>query len=166
MPRRLIKKRAAEDVDKAAANIAAFVGSPSKRKSSRPSAGSRRKQYIEEVRERMKRKNWEGMTAGKLVALYWLCHERVYGVTPVEIDKASTWTSAMKQAGSMVQKHFDGDVDRAITFMRWCWTRELEREKWRRDNGKEGRRLSWQNQFIHHHLITDWRAAAMRRQGG
>ncbi|MGB1142426.1 MAG: hypothetical protein ACPG1A_16115, partial [Halioglobus sp.] len=75
MPRRLIR-RAAEAVeameaeDDAKARIDAFLGPAPKPR--RTSAGSRRKAHIEEVRGRMARKDWEGMTAGKLVALYWL----------------------------------------------------------------------------------------------
>lgn len=167
MPRYLKSRagdRARAEAESASARITAFVGAP-KRKS-RPSAGQRRKEHIAEVQDRMQRKDWDGLTPGKLVALYWLCHERVYATAPVEIDKAATWTIVMKHAGTMVQKHFDGDIDRAITFMRWVWTREQEREQWRRANGKGGRRITWQNQFVHDHLISDWRAAAMRRQHG
>lgn len=168
MPRH-IKSRAgdkarAEAAD-AGARIEAFVGPATKRKS-RPSAGARRQEHIVEVRDRIKRNDWDGLTPGKLVALYWVCHERVYDTTPVEIDKASTWTIVMKHAGTMVARHFDGEMDRAITFMRWVWTREREREQWRRSNGKQGRRITWQNQFVHDHLISDWRAAAARHHGG
>lgn len=139
----------------------AFVGPARPKKS----AGSSRKRHIAEVAERMESKSWDGLTAGKLVALYWLCHERVYGTVPIELDKASTWEMAMKGAGLMVKQHFDGDVQGAVTFMRWVWTREQEYEDWRRKNNKHGRRITWQNQFRHDHLISDWRAAAMRARG-
>lgn len=137
-----------------------FVG----KGSPKTSVGTRRSQHIAEVRERMKRKDWEGMTPGKLVALYWLCHEKVYGVVPVEIDTAAAWERAMKVAGAMVKRHFDSDMERAITFMRWVWTREAEREEWRRSNNRDGQRLNWRNQFAQDFLITDWRAAAMRHR--
>ncbi len=162
---RHLKSRASDTDDtKAKAAMDAFTGPPTTKRN-RASTGSRRKQYIEEVRDRMARKDWSGVTPGKLVALYWCCHEKVYGVVPVELDKASTWETAMKRAGLMVKQHFDNDMERAITFMRWTWTREAEREEWRRANTKQGRRITWQNQFIHDHLITDWRAEAMRRGG-
>ena len=152
MPRHLRKK------DDATKRIDAFLG-PTPRKRS---AGSLRAKHIEEVRERWKRKEWDGMTPGKLVALYWLCHEEVYGVVPVEIDKTGVWETAMKVAGSMVKRHFDNDIERAITFMRWVWTRERGRERWRRENKRDGQRINWKNQFSQDYLITDWRAAAMR----
>jgi len=160
---RRLKHRAGESPPtEAQVALDAFVGPPRSRKSAAP----RRKQHIEEMTERMKRKSWEGITPGKLVALYWLCHQRVYGVVPAELDKAPTWRSAMQGAGSMVKRHFDGDVQRAIIFMRWVWTQEQSREEWRRANNKSGgRRISWQNQFHHDYLISDWRAAAMRARG-
>ncbi len=152
MPRHIRKK------DDATSRINSFLGRTPKKRS----AGLLRKKHIEEVRDRMARKDWDGMTPGKLVALYWLCHEKVYGVVPVEIDKTAAWETAMKVAGSMVKRHFDDDMERAITFMRWVWTREQGREKWRRDNNRDGQRLTWRNQFSQDYLITDWRAAAMR----
>lgn len=126
------------------------------------SPGLLRTKHIAEVSDRMARKEWDGMTPGKLVALYWICHEKVYGVVPLELDRAVTWETAMKVAGSMVKRHFDDDMERAITFMRWVWTREQRQEQWRRDNKREGRRINWKNQFSQDYLITDWRAAAMR----
>ncbi len=156
MPRHL---RRVDEKSKATARMDAFLG-PTPRKRS---PGVLRKKHIVEVRERMKRKDWDGMTSGKLVALYWLCHEKVYGVVPVEIDKTTAWETVMKVAGGMVKRHFDDDMERAITFMRWVWTREQEREKWRRDNGRDGQRINWRNQFSQDFLITDWRAAAMRK---
>lgn len=157
MPRHVKSKagvKPAVDIDK-------FLGKAPRKRSS----GSLRKKHIEEVCDRMKRKHWDGMTPGKLVALYWLCHERVYDVPPMEIDKAATWEMVMKQAGSMVKRHFDDDMERAITFMRWVWTREQGREQWRRANSRDGQRLTWRNQFAQDYLITDWRAAAMRARG-
>lgn len=163
MARRL-KSRAGEPAGSAQAALDSFVG-PTRGAKKKKGVGSRRAKYIEEVADRMKRKDWEGMTAGRLVALYWLCHERVYGTVPVELDKATTWETAMMGAGRMVTDHFDGDVQRAVVFMRWVWTREAGYEDWRRKNSKFGRRITWQNQFRHDHLISDWRAAAMRQQG-
>lgn len=157
MPRH-IKSRIGEKTQPA--DIDKFLGkAPRKR-----SAGSLRKKHIEEVAERMRRKDWDGMTPGKLVALYWICHEMVYGHPPVEIDKVSAWEIAMKAAGSMVRRHFDGDIERAITFMRWVWTREQEREKWRRENKRDGQRLTWRNQFTQDFLISDWLTAGERRR--
>ncbi len=157
MPRHL--RKVSNGRAEAIARMDAFVGSTPRKRSS----GVLRKKHIEEVRGRMKTKDWDGMTSGKLVALYWLCHEKVYGVVPVELDRTTAWETAMKVAGSMMKRHFDEDIERAITFMRWVWTREADREKWRRDNQKDGQRINWRNQFAQDYLITDWRTAAMRK---
>ncbi len=156
MPRHI---RQVTEKSEATARIDSFLGKAPRKRSS----GALRKKHIEEVSDRMKRKDWSGMTPGKLVALYWLCHEKVYGMTPVEIDKTAPWETVMKVAGAMVKRHFDGDMERAITFMRWVWTREAEREKWRRANKRDGMRINWRTQFSQDYLITDWRAAAMRK---
>lgn len=158
MPRHLRKN----DRTDAAARLTAFLG-PEPKKYPKRIPRTLRVKHIEEVRDRMKRKEYVGMTPGKLVAMYWVCHEKVYGVVPVEIDNSAAWKTAMLRAGSMVKRHFDGDMERAITFMRWVWTREQKNEEWRRANNRDGRRISWQNQFSHDFLITDWRAAGMRR---
>lgn len=159
MPRHI---RHRDDRAKATASLEAFLGPTPKKHPTGRAVARIRKKHIAEVRDRWARKHWDGMTAGKLVALYWLCHEKVYGVVPVEIDRATTWEQVMKIAGSMVKRHFDDDVERAVVFMRWVWTREQGREKWRRDNKRDGYRLTWRNQFSQDYLITDWRAAAMR----
>ena len=153
MPRHLRSK-----ADSANARMDAMLGPAPKKRSS----CTLRTKHIAEVRERMLRKEWNGRTPGKMVAMYWLCHEKVYGVPPLELNKTTAWQTAMKMAGGMVKRHFDDDMERAITFMRWVWTSEAEREKRRRENKRDGQRLNWKNQFSQDYLITDWRAAAMR----
>ena len=140
-----------------------FIGSASKRKKRRY-PGSNRATHIAEVRERITRQNWKDMKVGRLVALYWICHEKIYGVVPAEIDKTAVWEQVMKAAGGMVKNEFDGDMQQAIEFMRWVWTDEARKENWRRANHKPAGRIKWQNQFLHGYLISDWRAAVMRRR--
>lgn len=152
--------------------LASFLGKPKKPRANNP--GSRRKQYIEEMERRIDSQKraatdkereavWADITAGQLVALYWVCHARLYGVVPSELDTASGWSQAMKAAGNMVKRQFDGDVQVAVRFMRWCWHREREREEWRRVNKVSGKRLIWQQQFLWPSLISDWRAEKIRR---
>ncbi len=139
-----------------------FVGKEPPKRS--PGASrSQRERHIEEVRERIRTKEWDGLTAGKLVALYWIVHKEVYECYPVELDKAVIWTRAMQAAGKMVNHHFDGDVQRALTFMRWVWHEEERIEEWRKRSGAHGS-ISWKNQFYHDYLITKWRQAAARRR--
>jgi hypothetical protein len=117
------------------------------------------------MRERVTARDWKGLTAGKLVALYWVFHEHVYGTIPAELDRATVWTMAMKCAGGMVRDHFDGDVEMAVRFMRWVWHREIGKEKWKREKNIQGtKRITWQNQFRHDYLVSDWRAEKSRHQ--
>lgn len=152
--------------------LASFLGKPKKPRANNP--GSRRKQYIEAMEKRVDSQKqahtdlerdavWADMTAGQLVALYWVCHHRLYGVVPGEIDTAAGWSRAMKAAGSMVKNQFEGNVQLAVRFMRWCWHREREREEWRRKNKVPGKRIIWQQQFLWPSLVSDWRAEKVRR---
>lgn len=144
--------------------LSAFVGPVKKGRKKSP--GSHRKAHIEQVTDMVKHRDYADMTPGRLVALYWLCHERVYGVAPTELNTAAAWNRAMKSAGKMVAEHFDGDVQRAVVFMRWVWNDERRKEEWRRANKRNGRRITWQGQFVRDYLITDWRASVMRARGG
>jgi len=147
-----------------------FIGSVEERKKASKRAkasspGARRKQYIAEVERRIAEQDWAGTKPGLLVALYWSCHVKVYGVVPAELDSASTWTTAMKAAGNLVNFQFNGNVQTAIAFMRWLWTREQGREQWRRKNQFSGSRITWVRQFCRYESVSDWRADKVRHQG-
>ena len=146
-----------------------FIGTAEQRqkasKRRKPSPGARRKEYIAEVERRIAEQDWSGTKSGLLVALYWSCHVKVYGVVPAELDSASTWTTAMKAAGNLVNFQFGGDVQMAIKFMRWLWTREQGREQWRRKSQISGGRITWVRQFCRFESVSDWRADKVRHQG-
>ncbi len=165
MPRRLVSTRVEVQQEKrrqvAAAQVASMVGP--KRKAPRGGGKAQREAHLKEIERRAKGKDWDGVTAGKLVALYYFCHVRVYQVPPIELQRNTTYTAAMKQAGSMVKRHFDGDVQKAVRFMRWVWDREQGKQEWLKTNDKEGRRLTWQNQFTHDFLVTDWLRAKAQK---
>lgn len=142
--------------------LANFIGDVHKKRPKKQ-PGARRQEYIADVEDRIKRQDWSNVTVAMLVALYWVCHIKIYGCEPAELDSANTFTNAMKCAGKMVKEQFDGDLQKAVNFMRWVWTRERDREDWRRRNNVAGgRRITWQQQFIYLGLVTDWRAAKAR----
>lgn len=160
------------------ANFIGDVDAYQRRKKQRSKAtpSSQRKSQIEAIDRRIELQKqaatdrereacWDGVTAGQLIALYWVCHVKLYGVEPAELSDATTWSNAMKCAGNLVKLQFEGDVQRAVHYMRWLWTREREREEWRRSNRVEGKRLTWQACFVYKNNITDWRAAKVRRLG-
>lgn len=143
--------------------LADFLGPEKKSKSkSANQAGSRRRAHIADVAQRVESKDWNDAGPRHLVALYWFCHTKVYGTEPKELDTAAAWTRAMMFAGKLVREEFEGDVQLAIRFMRWTWNREKEREAWRRQNRRSGGRITWQQQFVHRYLVSDWRTDKTR----
>jgi hypothetical protein len=115
-----------------------------------------------EAAERAQSGNWRGATGRHLVGLYAHLHEGVYGVAPAELD-AQGWAFASAAAARMTDRHFAGDLERSVLFMRWVWRREEDREKWRRANGREGGRIGWRFQFGAASLVDDYRVDQARR---
>lgn len=107
--------------------------------------------------------DWEGARPLVFVALYAILHEHVYGV--VEELKTQDRKLAAFAAGRMLKGEFGGDAEAMASFLRWAWKREAGREKWRRDNGRQGLRLTWRLLFGGGYLMTDYRLDQLRGQG-
>ena len=150
--------------ERAAADLAALVA-PKLAQARKPKDFKLAGRTIEKARTGMhamaESGDWGGATGAHLVALYEWIHEQVYGVAPGELD-GKTWAIARQAAGRMVEQQFGGDYGAAVVFMRWAWKREQRSEQWRRETGKEGRRIGWRLQF-HGALITDYKVDAARR---
>lgn len=97
-----------------------------------------------------------------LVALYEWLHLQVYGVRAAELEVASTWHAASFAASRLVEQQFRGDVEAAIEFVRWTWTRERERAKTRKE-GQQVFRVGWRLQFVTGYILTDFRMATVGR---
>lgn len=117
---------------------------------------------LREARAMMQTAVWAGANARHYAAAYELLHARVYGVAPAEMNPAgrmrATWLAA-----KMLRDHFDGDVMEMASFVRWAWAREVERERWRRENGREGARITVGFMFGGA-LVTDYRVAMARKR--
>jgi hypothetical protein len=109
--------------------------------------------------------DFENMKPTHLVALWVRCHEKVYGVTPAEMN-GETWLGAGSAAAKLVRAEFGGSMTAAVEFMRWTWRREQWREKKARHDG-ENRvgHIGWRLQFVMRHLLTDYRIDVARRRG-
>ncbi len=156
--------RQVTEKSEANARIDSFLGKTPPKVS--PGAKNRRARYIDDVRACQKRRDWEGMSPAKLVALYWIAHKTVYGFAPLEIDKPKPWERATMAAAAMVRRHFNGDINRAIQFMQWVWKREKYKvKKLKEQTGTDdvGRRITWANQFSHDYLISDWIGSGVRK---
>jgi hypothetical protein len=108
--------------------------------------------------------DWQRADALHLVLLYAELHRQVYGADALEVVAAKALALAAKAARNLVESYFEGDYGAAVSFMRWAWRRELEREEWRRANNREGGRLGWRLQFSPS-LVSDYRVSGQRRTG-
>lgn len=90
-------------------------------------------------------RDWSRARGEHLVALYCWCHEQVYGVEPALPVKA--WQEGARLAVEFAARHFQGDLERVVDFMRWTWKREKEREEWRRSHNRDGGRIGLRLQF-------------------
>ena len=146
---------------RAADDLARLVA-PKLERRSRPPRASR--DQVARAREQMDAfaaaGDWSQASGTHLVALYEWAHKAVYEVDPL-LD-AKTWALAAAAANRMVAEHFEGDYGKAVVFLHWVWRREGETEKWRRENGRDGRVIGWRLQFAHGALITDYKVAAKR----
>jgi hypothetical protein len=136
----------------AAQALSDFVGEKPKRRA--PSANKAR----EQVREMLADGNFDNAKTSHLVALYEWCHEQVYGVPPAELSQGETWKRAVFAASGMLKNQFNGDMKEVISFIQWTWRRERYREKMRREGRNDSvGRIGWRLQFVHRHLVTDYR---------
>lgn len=123
----------------------------------------KRENLLRDARDRMRRKGdlkWDGASPAHLVAVYYMCHERVYGVVPAELDQAKAWKLATVAASQLVRDEFGGSFASALVFVRWVWEREEQRRLSNRTT--EAWRISWQQMFRKRSMLTDWRVAMAR----
>lgn len=144
-----------EDERESAEGFTAFAGPASKRKKSGKITDSQFAKAVTEVNERKQSGDWKGLRSIHFVALYAIQHEIVYGVLPGDLD-ASKKVHACGAVVRLLNKEFRDDTTDMVIFMRWAWSREREREEWRRKKGTDGGRLTWQYQF-HGGLVTEYR---------
>jgi hypothetical protein len=134
------------------------AGQPKKRSYSVGIAKAR-----EELDDLIAHGEYEKMKPKHLVALWMRCHEKVYGVTPVEPAKSLVW--ATNAAKKLVNDEFGGSVVAAVEFMRWTWQREQWREtKAKHDGEVRVGNIGWRIQFVLRYLLTDYRIDRARRR--
>src|SRR3974390_61418 len=99
--------------------------------------------------------DWSSARGVHLVALFAWLHLGVYQVECGDLD-AGEWARASAIAQRFCAESFGGDFNACVEYVRWCWSREVGREKWRRENGRSGGRLSCGLVFSNR-LLTDYR---------
>ncbi len=128
----------------------------------KPGVAAQMKRAADEIADMHKRGSFHGAEPIHLVAIYLELHIRVYGVEAVDLGPSER-PGAIAAAASLVRTYFEGSGERAVEFVRWVWRREQDREKWRRENGRDGKRLSWRLQFSSA-LVADYRVALARKK--
>jgi hypothetical protein len=118
----------------------------------KPSGVRERKKTSAEVAEadakrRAQTGEWEDAKPSTLVGLYSVCHRMVYGVAPIEFEDNAEFASATRAASALLTSQFGGDAVEFAAFVRWAWTREKNRAKWARDNGRDINRMVWRFVF-------------------
>jgi hypothetical protein len=116
---------------------------------------------LAEVDQMLRSGVWDGASARHLVALYDVMHQRAYGVAAAELGPAERYNAGLL-AGNMLKREFGGDLVDMVNFMLWAWQREIEREAWRRENGRDGGRIGVRLMF-NNALLTDYRIHLARR---
>lgn len=126
-----------------------------------------RKTVVQETLDIAKAKEWDRLRPAHFVEMYVLGHKVVYGVEPAELTGTGKGqTNARKGAASaaerMLRQEFGGRQVDMVRFLDWVWKREKDKEKWRRENQREGARLTWQFLLAGRAVLTDYRAAQLR----
>lgn len=150
-----------EERCRAAAELEAWAAKPSRRMRS----GGTLSESIEDARRMMSEGCWDGAMPRHFVALWAICHERVYRVSAESDLKGMALKSATHAAGRMLREEFGGDASEMAAFIRWCWVREDGKDRWCREKGFERRaRIEWRKQF-NGALLADWRLDMVRKEG-
>ncbi len=126
-----------------------------------------RRTVAEQVAQIVKTKTWASLQPVHFVELYVLGHKAVYGVEPAELTGSGKGASnarkgAASAAGRMLRQEFGDRPTEMVRFFDWVWKREQGREQWRKENGREGGRLTWQVMIAGRAILTDYRAAKLR----
>lgn len=101
-------------------------------------------------------KRWNELNAPLFLALYAWLHIQVYGVDPSDELTGKSGLAALNAAKRMLDADFNGHPGDMLMFVRWVWYREVEREKWRAANNRQGGRISWRYQFSAQ-LLNDYK---------
>ncbi len=99
--------------------------------------------------------DWAGLNTKHFVALYAVLHERVYKVSPIELNERGR-IIVLAMSKTMFTRQFDCDSLKMSSFFLWVWNREYRLEQWREKKGIQGRRISYGYQFSNY-LLTEWR---------
>lgn len=118
---------------------------------------------VGESEQMMSLGEWGEARPRHFVALWAICHKRVYRVDPTSELKGLVWKSAIKAAATMLRNEFNEDSEEMATFIRWCWIKEDSKDKWcKSQNITRSVRIDWRKQF-NGAMLADWRVELARK---
>jgi hypothetical protein len=120
------------------------------------------KEAKKKAHEMMSKGDWTQAWPRDFVAAYAILHKEIYEIEPAELTPEIRYR-ACALAQNLLKKEFHDDKNLLADFIRWTWTREEGREKWRRENQRPGGRIAWQAQFMASNILSDWRVDHVRR---
>lgn len=103
---------------------------------------------------------WGSAKPIHFLVLYARMHLRVYRVEPV-------WTGEDRRKAAMmigwtIKQYFRKDPSSFAEYLRWVWRREMQNEKWRRENNRtNGRTMGWRL-MCSGGVVTEYRIAMER----
>lgn len=135
---------------------------PKKAKTLHGTSDAQMLKHLDEVTEMLRTKKWNLAGPQHFVALYADLHFRVYGVQDLALDSKNR-AYAKSAARRMLAEDFGSDPGAMAAFVAWTWTREREKEAWRREKGIDRGRMQWRFQFGKA-LLVDYRLAVERKK--
>jgi hypothetical protein len=114
-------------------------------KKPKPVSGEFVREAMSRAQTHARKADWSGANESTVLGLFAWLHEQVYGVDPTQ-ELRTVWVYGIQAVGKLIREEFNS-ITEVVEFVRWTWTRERGREKWRRDNGRPGGRVSWRTQF-------------------
>jgi len=99
-------------------------------------------------------------TPSHAVAMHAHLFSETYGVPTG--DPPAFRGVVCRRAASLFEKEFEKDAEAFVKYILWVWSREEQREEWRRKNGRSGATIGAMWQFDQR-LVTEYRIDQKRR---
>jgi hypothetical protein len=115
-----------------------------------------------EVERMMRSGEWDEAEPRHFAGLHAVLFEKVYGVQCSEMQGPGRFQAA-KMAAQLLVDQFAEDPARLVHYVRWAWEREAGREKWRRDNARDGGSMSFRWVLQEGRTLDDYRIFAARK---
>lgn len=145
--------------EQAALALETAIGIGTERKPKRPPASkSSLARALRESESFRASGNWKGAKGRHFVALYSWLHDSIYETEAVDLTQGIAYHGAVSAAEKMLRVDFEGDCNRFVEFIAWCWARERKLVQ----TGKAFRRITWRLQFVSRSLLVDYRVELMR----